>query len=309
MIANFHLPVMVDAVLELLITRKDGVYVDGTLGGGGHAEKILENLSPQGKLIGFDVDSEAMAFAQNRLRRFGDQVIYFRENFSNIRSVTAKLNPAGINGLLLDLGISSHQVDDPVRGFSFQTNNRLDMRMDQDMTTTGQKIINEYSQEQLTKIFQNFGEERFSRRIAKNIVNHRLKKMIETTGELSNIVEYVVGKRFLNKSLARIFQAIRIEVNEELYHLQRTLSESLGLLIPGGRMAVISYHSLEDRIVKNFFKKESETRIPSGNKLLPDKLKEPVLSIITKKPIIASEKETMDNPRARSAKLRVAERL
>jgi len=300
---------MVDAALELLITRKDGLYVDGTLGGGGHAEKIIEILSPQGKLVGFDVDGEAMAFAQNRLQRFGDRVIYFRENFSNIKSVITKLNCAGINGLLLDLGISSHQIDDSSRGFSFQNNNRLDMRMDQNLSMTGQKIINDYTQEQLTKIFQNFGEERFSRRIAKNIVNHRSEKMIETTGELSNIVENVVGKRFLNKSLARIFQAIRIEVNRELYHLEKALSDTLDLLIPGGRIAVISYHSLEDRIVKNFFKKQSETLIPSGNKLLPDKLKEQVLSIITKKPIIASEIEVRENPRARSAKLRVAERL
>lgn len=306
---DFHQPVLIDEVKNFLITKQDGIYVDGTLGGGGHAESILSHISNRGILIGLDVDDEALKFAKKRLERFQDRVIILKDNFSNIKQILEKMSLSKIDGLLLDLGISSYQIVSKHRGFSYQEEQIIDMRMDKNLEKDGWDVINNSSVEKLYNIFKNYGEERYSRRIASKIIEWRKKQNINTTTDLRNIVESVVGKKFLNKSLARIFQAIRIEVNREIDALNHVLNDTIDLLNLGGRIAVISYHSIEDRIVKNFFREQSTRTVPSGSRLIPDKEIEPKLKILTKKPIKASEIEIAMNPRARSAKLRIAERI
>jgi 16S rRNA (cytosine1402-N4)-methyltransferase len=305
----FHTPVLVEDVVRYLITAPDGVYCDGTLGGGGHAEVILRNLTAQGRLIGFDQDEEAVSFAVHRLQPFGDRVRVLRSNFSRIREGCSQLGIGTIQGLLLDLGVSSHQIDDASRGFSFQQSGRLDMRMDRSQSLDGWSVIRTYDEERLTEIFRSYGEERAARRIARKIANDRQKHPVETTDDLAELVGSVVGKQFLAKSLARIFQAIRIEVNGEMERLQTVLRDAMGVVGQGGRIVVISYHSLEDRIVKTFFRDEARTSIPSGHRLLPDRPREPRLRILTNKPVVAGDQEVARNPRARSAKLRAAERI
>ncbi len=306
---EYHVPVLVNEVSYYLLTEPDGIYIDGTLGGGGHTESILLKLSEKGRLIGFDMDEDALQYSKTRLRRFRDRVIYVHDNFSNIRNVLNDQGITGINGLLLDLGVSSHQLDVEQRGFSFQSESRINMRMDQNQSFDGWKIINRYEQTKLAEIFKKYGEERHSWRIAKKIVNMRIMKGINTTSDLAAIVESVTGSRFLKKSLARIFQAIRIEVNNELENLQQALNSVLDLLIPRGRIVVISYHSLEDRIVKKFFIDNSLKFHLAPHKYLPDMPVKAKLKILTKKPINASCDEIQKNPRAKSAKLRAAERL
>jgi 16S rRNA (cytosine1402-N4)-methyltransferase len=267
------------------------------------------NISPRGKLIGFDMDIDAITFSRNHLRNFENRIIYVQGNFSDIRKHLDELGVANIAGLLLDLGLSSHQIDDVHRGFSFKEDSRIDMRMCQNQPFDGWKVINTYTLRQLGDIFWRYGEEKNSRRIATQIVEMRESYPIDTTGDLAAIITPITGQKFINKTLARIFQAIRIEVNNELQNLQKGLHDSLELLRSGGRIAVISYHSLEDRIVKDFFRYESQSVIGSNNKLIPDKHKNPRLKVLTKKPIIPEEKEITMNPRSRSAKLRIAERI
>ena len=305
----YHTPVLVETVTRYLSVNPDGIYVDGTLGGGGHAESILTNISPKGKLIGFDMDIDAITFSKTRLGKFKDRILFIHGNFSNIKQHLNNLGVNRIDGLLLDLGLSSHQIDDARRGFSFREGNRIDMRMDREQQIDGWKVINTYDQNRLADVFWKFGEERNSRRIAKCIIERRDKKQIESTEELAEIISSSTGKQYLNKTLARIFQAIRIEVNNELENLRKALNDSVELLRTGGRIAVISYHSLEDRIAKDFFKEESRSVISSGNKYIPDLQRNALLEVLSKKPIIPSEEEIVVNPRARSAKLRVAERL
>ena len=305
----YHTPVLVEVVGRYLPIRTDGIYVDGTLGGGGHAESILMKISPRGKLIGFDLDIDAIEFSQNRLRRFENKMLYVQGNFSNIKQHLEELGVTGIDGLLLDLGLSSRQLDDARRGFSFRDDYRIDMRMNQNQQFDGWKVINTYDQQKLADIFWRYGEEKNSRRIARRIVASRNARPINTTGELTSAISLSISQQFLNKTLARIFQAIRIEVNNELDNLQKGLRESLELLRVGGRIAVISYHSLEDRIVKEFFKTESLTLVTSGNKYIPDIHKDARLKVLTKKPVIPTKEAIAINPRARSAKLRVAERI
>lgn len=307
--SSFHTPVLAAAVVQYLPTAPDGVYVDGTLGGGGHAEAILMRLSSRGQLIGFDRDEQALLFARARLAQFGDRVRYIHENCANLRPVLEKLGVEQIHGLLLDLGISSHQVDDAVRGFSFQRDAHLDMRMDAWQQLDGWTVVNTYDEQRLADMFWTYGEEKLSRRIARRIVDARQHRSIDTTGELASIVESAVGRRFLQKSLARVFQAIRIEVNDELENLRNVLRDALDVLVLGGRIVVISYHSLEDRIVKDFFRTEARSAAPSGSKYLPDRPRQARLAILTKKPITPGADEIAQNPRARSAKLRVAERI
>lgn len=309
MINEYHVPVLVNEVIHYLLTRPDGIYMDGTMGGGGHAESIISRLSEKGRLVGFDIDQDALQFSEKRLKKFGDRVIYVHDNFSNIRNVLSNQGLSEIDGFLLDLGVSSHQLDVEQRGFSFQSECRIDMRMDQNQSFDGWKIINKYEQTKLAETFKKYGEERHSWRIAKKIVDMRNKKEINTTGELASVVESITGSRFLKKSLARIFQAIRIEVNNELENLQQALKNILDLLIPGGRIVVISYHSLEDRIVKKFFIDNSLTFHLAPHKYLPNTPVKPKLKILTKKPINASYDEILINPRAKSAKLRAAERI
>ncbi|MEX1276344.1 MAG: 16S rRNA (cytosine(1402)-N(4))-methyltransferase RsmH [Bacteroidota bacterium] len=307
--AFYHTPVLVDEALSLLITGRDGVYVDATLGGGGHAEAILSLLSPSGQVIGFDADEDAIRFAAQRLQPFGDRVTCIRNNFRNLQHVLVDRGVPRVSGVLFDLGVSSFQLDEPSKGFSFRTDERLDMRMDRSGAIDAQEIVNRYGERELAELFWKYGEERASRRIARAIVRRRDHHRIATTGDLATLVQESVGERFLNKSLARIFQALRIEVNNELESLQAGLNQAVNVLHPGGRIVVIAYHSLEDRIVKDTFKRAAATSLPSGHKLVPDTILQPTLKIITKKPLEASGKETRANPRARSAKLRAAEKI
>ncbi|MBA4312291.1 MAG: 16S rRNA (cytosine(1402)-N(4))-methyltransferase [Chlorobiaceae bacterium] len=309
MINSFHEPVLVEAVLRFLITEPGGVYVDGTLGGGGHAESVLNRLSNKGELIGFDEDAEAIESAKNRLLRFQPRVHFCQNNFSNIKSGVQQIGFEKVSGVIFDLGVSSHQIDDSKRGFSYQLDGPLDMRMNTKQKISAFDVVNSYSRERLIKIFREYGEERFSGRIVNKMIEARNRKRIETTKELASIIELCISGRFLHKSLARIFQSIRIEVNNELENLKKGLIDAIDILQPGGRIVVLSYHSLEDRIVKDIFRAASQKTVSSGNKLLPDKIQTPSLNLIFKKPIESDEEENMLNPRARSAKLRAAERL
>ena len=306
---GFHIPVLKDEVLEYLVTTPQGVYVDGTLGGGGHAECVIQKIFPTGTLIGIDADTDALKAAGERLKRFEPNLVLVHDNNSNIQAILRSRNIPAIHGLLLDLGVSSFQLDEPGKGFSFRGNDALDMRMDRRQALDAKTIVNSYAEEELAEIFWKFGEERNARRIARDIVESRRKWPIGTTVQLADIVGKRIHEPFLTKSLARVFQALRIEVNNELTQLVRVLESAATVLIGGGRIVVISYHSLEDRIVKNFFQKNSATIIPSGHKLVPDTPIVPTFAVLTKKPIVASPEERALNPRARSAKMRVAQKI
>jgi 16S rRNA (cytosine1402-N4)-methyltransferase len=301
--------VLVDEVFYYLHAENEGVYVDGTLGGGGHAESLLIKSPPSTRVVMFDVDTEALQFSQKRLRVFVDRVVYIHDVFSNMKKQLSKNNIDAVDGVLLDLGVSSHQIDSRERGFSFQHEGRLDMRMNREQPITAATIVNSYDAQQLAAIFRTYGEERHSGRIARKIVDARKKNPIETTHQLSSLIEAAVGRHLIQKSLARVFQAIRIEVNNELERLRQGLQSAFESLRIGGRLVVISYHSLEDRIVKEFFVRESSTRIRASNKLLPDIQRQPRVTVLTRKPVRPSSDEISKNPRARSAKLRAAEKI
>jgi len=303
---SYHVPVLCQEAVEFLVSDPDGIYVDGTVGGGGHAEEICRRLSEGGTLVCFDVDADAIARATQRLQGAVPRVRFIH---ANVRLIGTELRALGIDrirGVLLDLGVSSSQIDEGPRGFSFRSDDPLDMRMDRRQSLTAREIVNGYPEAALTDLILKYGEEHHARRIARRIVRTR---PVETTGDLASIIGSAVGGRFLAKSLARVFQALRIVVNDELAGLQETLAGAVDLLEPGGRVTVISYHSLEDRIVKDFFRKEAAASIRSGHKYVPDVRREPRLGILTKKPVRPGAAEQARNPRARSAKLRVAERL
>lgn len=293
----------------MLVTARAGVYVDGTLGGGGHAEAICDKIVPEGTLIGIDADEDAQREAKQTLARFAPHVIYVHDNTAYLRSILHSHGIHGIQGLLLDLGVSSFQLDEHGKGFTFRADAPLDMRMDTRQPRDARSIVNDYDEQSLMNIFFKYGEENLSRRIARAIAAHRMETPIETTGQLAAIVERCVGGKFATKSLARIFQALRIEVNDELGRLETMLRDGVEMLVPGGRIVVIAYHSLEDRIVKNYFADQAATTTPSGVKFLPDTPRDPVLRLLMKKPLIASEEEVRVNPRSRSAKMRVAEKV
>jgi 16S rRNA (cytosine1402-N4)-methyltransferase len=305
----FHTPVLLQEVLRYLLTSPDGVYVDATLGGGGHAAAVLENLGSKGMVVGIDADRDAIAAAQIRLERFGRRAVLVQENFRNLKAILAARQLQLVDGVLFDLGVSSFQLDEATKGFSFRADERLDMRMDRRQQLDARAVVNGYREQELANLFWTYGEERHARRIAKRIVQVRRQKSIDTTGALAEVVATVVGHRFLTKSLARVFQAIRIEVNNELENLQQALHDAIDVVKPGGRIVVISYHSLEDRIVKQTMKMASATKLPSGSKLIPDVPLQPRLAVLTKKPVTASSLEVAGNPRSRSAKLRAAEKL
>jgi 16S rRNA (cytosine1402-N4)-methyltransferase len=306
---SYHTPVLLQEALSYLLTTRNGFYVDGTLGGGGHAEAILEELAPSGTLIALDVDGDALEVAGKRLGRFGTSVIFAQENFRNIASVLSHQGVAHAQGIFLDLGVSSYQLDEGTKGFSYRINDRLDMRMDRRQQEDARIVVNQYDEHTLAEILWTYGEEKHSRRIARALVQQRSVHPIETTGDLAEVIERSVGQQFLNKTLARVFQAIRMEVNHELESLRQALVESIEVLKPGGRLVVISYHSLEDRLVKYAFRAASAQSIPSGNKILPDKPLQPLLKVLTRKPVLASDEEQAANPRSRSAKLRAAEKV
>lgn len=303
---DFHTPVLVDDVVRFLVTDTRGVYVDGTVGGGGHAEAIARHLEKEATLIGFDADADALRVASRRLKHVLPRTILVHANIATIREELGRLGVSSISGAVLDLGVSSYQLDHDARGFSFRGDERIDMRMDTRQSLTGKDVVNEYDERRLADIIWRYGEEKNARRIARAIVQQR---PLETTGELARAVESVCASRYRTKTLARVFQAIRIEVNNELHNLEHALREIIDLTAPGGRIVVISYHSLEDRIVKHMFRAASLAVQRSQHKYAPDTAVRPRLRVLTKTPVIPSETEVQRNPRARSAKLRAAERL
>ena len=302
-----HYSVLLNETIDNLNLKENGIYVDATLGLGGHSSKILSSLTT-GHLYAFDEDSKAILFADERLKKIGTNYTLIKSNFVDLKVKLAELGVTKIDGIVFDLGVSSPQIDDATRGFSFSKDSILDMRMDTDATLSAEKVVNEYSKEALTDIFFSYGEEPKSRLIASKIASSR---PIKTTLELVKIIESAVGANYFYKKHPErnIFQAIRIEVNKELSVLKEVLPDVLDLLKPEGRVAIITFHSLEDRIVKKFFKENSEVNeLVKGLPTIPETYK-PKLKLITKKPILPSTQELAENSRSKSAKLRVAERI
>ena len=303
-----HKSVMLEECIEGLSIKPNGIYVDGTMGGAGHSKEIAKRISKEGLLIGIDRDEEAICVAKERLKEFNN-IKFVHDNHDNIKNILEKLDITGVDGILLDLGVSSYQLDERNRGFSYMKDATLDMRMDKTQELTAKKVINEYSEENLSKIIFEYGEERFSRAIARKIVDYRKNKEIETTDELVKIIEEIVPRR--NKEghpAKRTFQAIRIEVNNEIKPLYQTIINSIDVLNSGGRLCVITFHSLEDRAVKNAFNDSI------GKCTCPPDLPYCVCGakskgkIITKKPLLPKEAELQENSRSKSAKLRIFEK-
>jgi 16S rRNA (cytosine1402-N4)-methyltransferase len=299
-----HYTVMLNEAVDALECTDGKIYVDCTLGGGGHSELILKRISPNGRLISFDIDDEAISHSKERLKDYPNLTIV-KSSYTNIKAELKKLGIEKITGgVLLDLGASYHQLTKAERGFSFSKNAPLDMRFDMSSDFSAYDVVNAYKEEELVRIFSEYGEERFSKRIAKKIVEERNKKKIETTGELASLIVSATPK--IKSSIhpaTRVFQAIRIEVNNELKNVNFVLHDILDLLDKGGIISVISFHSLEDRIVKKFFKFESQKC--RCNEMIC-KCPPPKIELVNKKPIIASEEELKENPPSRSAKLRIA---
>ena len=306
-----HVSVLLNECIEGLNIRKNGIYVDGTLGGAGHSKKIAIALENTGTLIGIDRDEEALAVAKERLKKFNN-VKYVHDNHDNIDEIIKNLNIKGVDGILLDLGVSSYQIDEKTRGFTYMEDGPLDMRMDKSQKLTAEYIVNNYKEQDLARIIFEYGEEKFSRKIAKNICEYRSNKKIETTAELVKIIEKSILGKFREKNshpAKRTFQAIRIEVNNEIEPLYNTVKNSINALNSKGRLCVITFHSLEDRMVKKaYVDAEGKCTCPKdlpycvcGNISLG--------KIITKKPILPTEKEMQENSRSRSAKLRVFEKI
>lgn len=305
-----HYSVLKTECIENLNIKDDGIYVDGTIGLAGHSSEILKRI-PNGYLYGFDQDDYATTYSTELLSKIGNNFKIIRDNFVNMKKILNDLGIEKVDGILLDLGVSSPQIDNGERGFSFMKDAPLDMRMDTRNKLTAKKIVNEYSYDELVNILYSFGEEKFSKNIAKKIIEARKNKPIETTLELVDIISSSVPtKYFVTKHPERqIFQAIRIEVNSELNVLNEVLPDAINLLNKGGRLCVITFHSLEDRIVKKTFKKYSEiNEVVKGLPVIPDEYK-PLIKIINNKPILAKEKELNENTRSKSAKLRVIERI
>lgn len=307
-----HESVLLKECIENLNIKSDGIYIDGTLGGAGHSKYILNQLDDDGLLIGIDQDKDALKEANRVLSEFDKPFELVHSNFQNIPYILDDLGIDKIDGLLLDLGVSSYQIDTAHRGFSYMRDGSLDMRMNQNQSVSAKTVVNEYSYEQLIKIFFDYGEEKFSKRIASHIIEKRKEKTIETTLELVDIIKEAIPNRALHNDshpAKRIFQAIRIEVNNELGIIEKTIKNVVKRMNKGGRIVIITFHSLEDRIVKHTFKELNIDCIcPPGMPICTcDKKRE--VKIITKKPIYPTKEELESNSRSRSAKLRVAEKL
>lgn len=307
-----HTPIMLKEVIDGLKINPDGIYVDCTIGGAGHSFEIAKKLR-KGKLYGFDRDEEAIEASRKRLQKFEDNVVLTKMNYKDAPNFLRENGIEKVDGVLIDLGISSYQIDEGKRGFSFLHNGKLDMRMGQDEDTlTAYDIVNTYSEERLKDIFFKYGEEEFSKVIAKNIVKARETKKIETTFELRDIIENSLPKKVVYSrggASKKVFQALRIEVNEELNELDKCLEAFIDLLGTGGRMAVLTFHSLEDRIVKNVFRLESSDCICPPKTPICICHHKAKIKLVNKKPIIASEEEQKENSRSTSAKLRIVERI
>ncbi len=305
-----HYSVMKKESIDALNIKPDGIYVDGTLGYAGHSSEILKKLT-SGHLYCFDQDKEAIKHSQKLLSEISDNFTIIHSNFENLKEKLEELNVSKIDGILLDLGLSSPQIDDTNRGFSFMRDARLDMRMNQDEDKSAYEVVNKYKEEDLTRIFFTYGEEKKSKFIARKICEYRKTKEIETTKELVAVIESSVGKKYsIEKHPERqIFQAIRIEVNKELKVLETVLPNAIEMLNKGGRISVITFHSLEDRIVKQVLKKASEVNeMVKGLPIIPEEYK-PILKLINKKPLLPTESELLENSRSKSAKLRVGEKV
>ena len=306
-----HKSVLLDACIENLQIRPDGIYVDGTLGGGGHSYEICRHLSEKGRLIGIDQDAAAIEAAGKRLEEFADKVTIVRSNYCSMRTELAKLGISSVDGVILDLGVSSYQLDDAERGFTYREDVPLDMRMDQRQSLTAKNVVNEYSEMELYRIIRDYGEDKFAKNIAKHIVSARQQKNIETTGELIHIIKAAIPAKVRavgGHPAKRTFQAIRIEVNHELDVLRDSLDDMIDLLNDGGRICIISFHSLEDRIVKTIYRKNENPCICPPEFPVCVCGRKSKGTVITRKPILPTEEELEDNPRAKSSKLRVFER-
>ena len=307
-----HKSVLLEECMEALAIRPSGIYVDGTAGGAGHSSEIASRLAEDGRLIALDQDETAVAVASERLSRFGSRARVVRSNFCELDAVCKALEIERIDGLLLDLGVSSYQLDTAERGFSYQADAPLDMRMDIRNPLTARTVVNEYSEDRIRKILFEYGEERFSSRIAANIIRERERAPIETTGELVEIIKRSIPSAARDGGhhpAKRSFQALRIEVNAELDVIAPAIRSAVRLLNPGGRIAIITFHSLEDRIVKQTFASLAEGCTCPKNFPVCVCGKRPEVKVVSRKPILPSKEELEENPRSRSAKLRVAEKL
>jgi 16S rRNA (cytosine1402-N4)-methyltransferase len=307
-----HTTVLLKEAAEGLNIKPDGVYVDCTLGGAGHSEYIVKQLSEKGKLIAFDQDDVALANAKEKLDPYLDRVILIKSNFRYLKEQLMKHGIEEVDGVLFDLGVSSPQLDTPERGFSFHHDAPLDMRMDQNSMFSAYNVVNEWPYEKLVKIFFQYGEEKFSKQIARKIEAYRESKPIETTLELVDLIKDGIpapARRTGGHPAKRIFQAIRIAVNDELQVFEDAIEQAMDVIKKGGRVSVITFHSLEDRICKVAFKNASTVpQLPHGLPIIPEEFK-PKMKVITRKPILPSEEEIEENKRARSAKLRIVEKL
>lgn len=312
-VANFkHTPILLNNVTALFSLKPGMVIVDGTLGGGGHSEKILEGITPGGTLIGIDRDPAAIKAASERLERFGDSFIAVRGNHDQVSAIINDCGFEGVDGVLLDLGVSSHQLDTAERGFSYRFDAPLDMRMNPDDHLTAKVVVNEYSHGELAKVISKYGEERFAKRIASKILEAREKKTIETTFELVDIIKDAIpaaARRKGGHPAKKTFQAIRIEVNSEIDYLEEAIRSMIGLLNDNGHLCIISFHSLEDRVIKHTMRElENPCTCPSDAPICVCG-KKSMGKVITRKPIRADEEELAENPRASSAKLRCFRRI
>ena len=307
--SEYHIPVLYKETLENLVTDKDGIYLDCTLGGGGHTEGLLKATSEKGKVISIDQDDQAIEFAKKRLEKYGKRWQVFKNNFENLDMVLYMAGADKVDGILMDIGVSSTQLDDPERGFSYRYDTRLDMRMNKNNPLSAYEVVNEYEEEKLSKIIYEYGEERYARKIARFICEARQEKPIETTGELVDIIKRAYPSRAEKHPAKKTFQAIRIEVNRELEVLEKAIEKAVASLKKGGRLGIITFHSLEDRIVKNMFKE-----LATGCKCPPELPicvcnEKPIVKLVTRKPIGPSAEELKYNNRAHSSKLRVIEKL
>ena len=307
-----HVTVLLKETVDGLEIKPNGTYVDCTLGGGGHSAYLLSQLSEEGRLIAFDQDEVAIQNAKEKFSSYNGQFITVKSNFRYLKERLYELGITEVDGILFDLGVSSPQLDTPERGFSYHHDAPLDMRMDQDAPLTAYDVVNSWSYEQLVRIFFQYGEEKFSKQIARKIEAYREKQPIETTGELVELIKEGIpapARRTGGHPAKRVFQAIRIAVNDELKVFEEALEAAIDMTKTGGRISVITFHSLEDRICKTTFKRNSTTpQLPPGLPIIPDEYK-PKLKLITRKPILPSDVELEENNRARSSKLRIAEKL
>jgi 16S rRNA (cytosine1402-N4)-methyltransferase len=303
-----HIPVLLKESVENLITSDEGIYFEGTVGFGGHTKSILEKLSPSAKLIGTDKDINAFNFSTEKFSK-DSRVSIYNTSFTNIETIVRLESIKKLDGIFLDLGVSSYQLDTPESGFTYRENTKFDLRMDKTNGRPASSLVNELSEKELADIIFKYGEEKASRKIAKAFVDKRKENRLIMTGQINQIVAEIIPERFIKKSLSRIYQAFRIAVNNELEELIEFLNKCIDLLNPGGRLAIISFHSLEDRIVKDFFKEESKDCVCPPATPICICNKQSTIKLVSRKPIVSEEVELKNNPRARSAKLRVAEKI